>query len=653
MASVSSRRTPSHKERQTQRRQEKQEKQKQEQAQAGHAASDPDSDSDPQLLMEARNEQNRTAVLLRLLVIRAFNAYWVTTFFQPDEYFQALEPAWQMAFGPGAGAWLTWEWQHQLRSSLHPALFAAVYWLADQGARLLPVWLDARPILLAAAPKAAQAAFAAAGDWCTWQLAVRLFGPDTSASWFALFMSMCNPFHWYCSTRTFSNSLETTLTVAALNYWPWELFAEHESVKENPKGPSTILKSVNGLRLSLVLAAIAVTLRPTNIIIWLTVIITTFATTLFNPKSVVTSSIYAVLIREIILCGALVLGLSLVSDRLWFGEWTLPAYKWLYFNISQSLAVFYGRNDWHYYLSQGIPLLTTTFLPFALVALYKTPSTGIRVTDLTLRTLAASVYAMIATLSLISHKEVRFIYPLLPMLHVLAAPLVSSFFTNPAPAPTREKPLPRPTLARRPLVYIALLLNATLAGYLSIFHQPAPLQVLDLLRADFERVHPGPASLLPPFPEVLPVEAEADPLYALFLTPCHSTPWRVHLVHPALRARALTCEPPLHTAPDSPERLSYRDEADRFYDDPIGFLGRELWPTEGEASPVPRYIIGFEGIEPWITEFFAANQHLDVHPRRVWSAWNGLFSEDWRRAGRLVVWQTRPVKRAPPPVKET
>jgi len=47
-------------------------------------------------------------VLLVLLVLRCLNALSLRTFFQPDEYFQALEPAWNIAFGPDSGAWLTW-----------------------------------------------------------------------------------------------------------------------------------------------------------------------------------------------------------------------------------------------------------------------------------------------------------------------------------------------------------------------------------------------------------------------------------------------------------------------------------------------------------------------------------------------------------------
>src|SRR5690348_15865058 len=86
------------------------------------------------------------------------------------------------------------------------------------------------------------------------------------------------------------------------------------------------------------------------------------------------TSTLLVLFREIIICGMAVLVISIVSGRLYFGFWTFPPYQWLYFNISQSLAVLYGRMPWHYYLSPGVPLLTTTFLPFTLVGLYRTTS---------------------------------------------------------------------------------------------------------------------------------------------------------------------------------------------------------------------------------------------------------------------------------------
>lgn len=59
-------------------------------------------------LSQLVNEHNAKDNWLLLLAFRGLNAALVWTFFQPDEYFQSLEPAWQMAFGRGSGAWITW-----------------------------------------------------------------------------------------------------------------------------------------------------------------------------------------------------------------------------------------------------------------------------------------------------------------------------------------------------------------------------------------------------------------------------------------------------------------------------------------------------------------------------------------------------------------
>jgi phosphatidylinositol glycan class B len=41
-----------------------------------------------------------------------------------------------------------------------------------------------------------------------------------------LLVTIFSPWQWFCSTRTLSNSLETVLTIAALNYWPWALYGD-------------------------------------------------------------------------------------------------------------------------------------------------------------------------------------------------------------------------------------------------------------------------------------------------------------------------------------------------------------------------------------------------------------------------------------------
>lgn len=523
-----------------------------------------------------------------------------------------------------------------------------------------------RASVLAVLPKLVQACLAVLADLYTWKLAEKVYGQGSRSAWSALCVTVLNPWQWYCSTRTFSNSLEMTLTVMALNYWPWELVGDSS---EAHGGFSARRERLTSLRVSLFLAATAVLLRPTNVIIWGTVVLVAFTRLGLSGKTPVTSRVVFVLLREAVLCGSAALALSAVSDRLYFGMWTFPPYHLLYFNLSQDLAVFYGEMAWHYYLSQGITQLTMTFLPFALVGLFMFTTTSVpgatALQSNALKTLSFTVITTIAVLSLVSHKEVRFIYPLLPTLHILAAPSFASFFSV---SPGRQ-----PSQAKTALLAGLIFVNLVIAIYLSLFHAAAPMSVMHFLRHQYERIHPdrldpqplrpitGHYHTLTPPSTTRPADETVQELFALFLTPCHATPWRSHLVYPSLRARALTCEPPLHTTPRSAERENYMDETKRFYrgfgsDSHWGaaFLAEEMWPllddksTPGNArrgGEVPRYIVGFESIEGMLMDFFdnkagAGGGEMGVKLRRVWRGWNGLFSDDERKEGYLIVWDT-------------
>ena len=67
--------------------------------------------------------QSEFIVFLCLLFFRIVNAWMVKTHFDPDEYWQVLEPARLLVYGQG---WLTWEWAPTvaLRSWVHPILFS-------------------------------------------------------------------------------------------------------------------------------------------------------------------------------------------------------------------------------------------------------------------------------------------------------------------------------------------------------------------------------------------------------------------------------------------------------------------------------------------------------------------------------------------------
>ncbi|KAE8401073.1 GPI mannosyltransferase 3 [Aspergillus pseudonomiae] len=553
-------------------------------------------------------------VFLFLVAFRLLNALSLRTFFQPDEFFQSLEPAWQTAFGETHGAWITWVM--------------------------------------------AQAVLSAIGDLYTWKLARYVYGRRSHEAWAALALTVLSPWQWFCSTRTLSNCLETTITIVALNLWTWEWSSESTPPAQPRRNTRSTARdtgaidtsdeaSIVRLRKCLTLAAFACILRPTNILIWMGLASVAWFRSAWRERTI--------LCREVLLCGVTVLTGSVVLDRLYYGLWTFPPLRFLYFNISQSLAVYYGRNDWHYYATQGYPLLLTTALPFTFVGLYRTltqsRSTTANTRHGSVQTqLAAICLFMPLVLSLISHKEVRFIYPLLPSLHVLTAPPLVDFFL-PAVSHSNEAYMPR----RLSLVFL-LLVNVTIAIYTSVYHASGAINVLSYLR-DQQQAHTT-VDNSPYSP------GASQRITAGFLMPCHSTPWRSHLVDPNIHAWALSCEPPVDL--NEAQKAVYVDEADQFYNDPSQFLRNNMVgglrhlprkpsylasskPRETnpqayqQATPHewPDYLIFFAPLEPTLHSLLRSSSYGEC-----WRTWNTAWHDDSRRRGDIIVWCLDPTEQA-------
>ncbi|KIV95296.1 hypothetical protein PV10_02968 [Exophiala mesophila] len=569
---------------------------------ASGVISRPDPEPRSGQLNTPRNPQN---VFAFLIALRLVNSLTIQTFFQPDEYFQALEPAWQLAFGNDAGAWITWEWKEHLRSALHPAVFALAYRATDGLANLLKLNHILRADALLAAPKALQALLAAIGDLYTWKLAQDIYGTTSTASQAALILAVISPWQWFVSTRTFSNSLETTLTIIALYNWPWHWGIPTTTQASGPKtnsrslrarqDPDTSLQStdqVTRLRRALLCAAVATVLRPTNILIW--IILTASTVWRLSPFSItLVHSERIAFICETILCGGIVLALSAITDRLFYNDWVFPPYNFLKVNVFESIAGFYGNNDWHYYLTQGYPLLLTTSLPFAAWGIWLSLSGAFPVGAMpatarkTLWQLSIVSLLVPFMFSNISHKEVRFIYPLLPALHIICAHPLSTFY-GPllvGSATPNARPKPRRLI---PLL-TSLLVNLILAFYMTQIHNSGIVALPNYLRQEFESFYT--------------TQNQPQNLTFGLLMPCHSTPWRSHLQNPATESTAgvlgwaLTCEPPLGLTVE--EKRTYLDEADVFYQDPNLWLKinmeREAPQAADRRGTSPRNVHGQGG----------------------------------------------------------
>jgi GPI mannosyltransferase 3 len=230
-----------------------------------------------------------------------------------------------------------------------------------------------------------------------------------------------------------------------------------------------------------VLAALAVLLRPTSIITFL--LLLPFS---FSPA----------LILHALIIGPTTLLATFALDTWYFSHPTFPAWNFVRFNLVQDIGTFYGRMPWHYYLSQGLPMVLTTYLPFAIHGI---ASQFYSVYNLVLG-------GVIFAFSLMGHKEARFISPLSPLLLCFAGSSLSRL----------------PKKIKRVLVPIIIITNIGLAYYLTRVHQSGVIKVMHHLRSDIPRN--GSVG---------------------FLMPCYSTPWQIYLQRPDVNAWKLSCDPPL------------------------------------------------------------------------------------------------------------
>lgn len=212
-----------------------------------------------------------------------------------------------------------------------------------------------------------------------------------------------------------------------------------------------------------------------------------------------------------------------VTDSLFYGTPTFTPMRFLHSNVLQSISLFYGANASHFYFTQAIPILLLTQLPFALhgASMYfwqQKPRGGHPLGHKIMRTLGLTVMGTLACYTLLAHKEWRFIYPLLPILHLFAA----TSFVSRAQVATSALPIRRSHL-------FFVLSSLPLALYFTMLHCRGQTAVMAHLRTS-----------LPPGSTVG------------FLMPCHSTPWQSALHRPDLEPSGyegkmwfIGCEPPV------------------------------------------------------------------------------------------------------------
>ena len=496
--------------------------------------------------------EGQPILLFALLVaFRLLNVMLIRSAFDPDEYWQTLEPAYCTVFGDSLPCnsvhccQLTWEWTRRVSidhssSWLQRALNGPVrsylsvlptdlLYRCLRGLALDESWLIARgPMLLQAITVAAPV------DWLTWYTARHIYDDAAIARW-ALFGTLTSWFGAFCWVRTYANCQEAVLLLAALalvakGIARWDPFI-------------------------FVLGGIAVGIRFTAVVAFVPLGLLLARRRCQNAMDFV---LYVM--HTCAFCGLLGLMLSLVVDRIFYGFWALPFLGSFHFNAILGMANLYGSHPWHWYVTAGVPAVAGLVSPMIPVALwYKT--TGPK-GDNNVTLLQSIVVCYIAVLSMSPHKEFRFLLPTLPLFIVLAAPNIERLLRG------------RPTV-----VLLWIIINVGAVGFLGLFHQSGAISVnQEIVQTTAQH------SATTAAPTLISIH---------YLLPCHTTPSRSHLHSRDFQVREvwhLDCSPSC--------RVSNTCESEAFAQDPQNFL-RGTYP---QLRTWPDFVVAMSETEDVLLE---------------------------------------------------
>ncbi|XP_077050082.1 GPI alpha-1,2-mannosyltransferase 3 isoform X3 [Siphateles boraxobius] len=263
----------------------------------------------------------------------------------------------------------------------------------------------------------------------------------------------------------------------------------------------------------LCLVSLAVVIRPTALIVWLPLLFYHFCVEQ-NKLKLIT--------QRCIPIATLALAISTLID-----------------------SVFYGK---------GLLVVIGPHLPFFMH--------GCSLATKKHRILLITILWTTAIYSFLAHKELRFIYPVLPFCMIFCGISLAKL-----------------QAWRKTAAGALLVLNLCPALYTGLIHQRGTLDVMH----DLQRL--------------CDISDSQNSTELLFLMPCHSTPLYSHL-HCPLKLRFLECPP------DLTGNEEYMDEAAVFFSNPLHWL-RTSFPSQ---STLPSHIVLFDFLQKEIAAFLEENR---------------------------------------------
>ena len=604
----------------------------------------------PRKSNRTKQEVRRAPIFWIFLAFRVLNAALTRTFFQADEFWQALEPAHWKAFKYGE---LTWEWKFGVRSYMFPMIFELTYRLVSLSAVILHYTLralstigsdllilllpkyeltwqiaqDLQRLPLDAsqsfeyygviyAPKIVMAVLASTGEYYIIRFVQKIYllaldkkkdeeeekglSGLSEITKFALLLSLTNFFNCFFITRTFINSFEMVLTSIALYHWDW---TGGQRVKE-----SSFTKA-------LIFAFLACLQRPSNGLIW----IVPGLSLLLSLVSKKQYHLLFVTLSKVIRSFSLVFTANTIIDVYFYGELTFPIFRFLKFNFTTPLAKFYGVAPSHFHIFQSLPIILGVSIPVFIFGIFSQLSKK-KFLSWYLNPffqVKCIILLNLVVYSSLPHKEFRFIFPLQPLFI-----LISSFGLS-----RLNTVYGKQLTSLKPLLWVVPFISVFAALLLNTFHESGSIEVMKFLHE----------------------EPEIDSLG--FMMPCHSTPGQSYLHRNDISDLwSITCDPPLHLLEDpnaSSKLETYMDESDHLYENIPTFIYRHFppifrknlrSPSKAFSHEWPTYLVVFEHMEnAFLKEFLKDSSYVEYN-----RFFNSLAHWDSRRSGDIIVYYKLP-----------
>eukprot|EP00831_Metopus_contortus_P019573 TRINITY_DN18507_c0_g1_i2.p1 TRINITY_DN18507_c0_g1~~TRINITY_DN18507_c0_g1_i2.p1 ORF type:complete len:302 (-),score=17.72 TRINITY_DN18507_c0_g1_i2:4-909(-) len=276
--------------------------------------------------------------------------------------------------------------------------------------------------------------------------------------------------------RQLSNSIETSFLLIAYYYWGQlqEKFGKYDC-------------------LVAVLYTITFLIRPTAGIIIGTLVV--FQLYKFGKIGLFN------LLKAFLFGAVPILVCAFAIDSWYFGSPQYTMWNFAKLNFFSGISKFYGVHSTLWYITSGIPYLLLTYLPFTAYGLYRLMSREQNVEICYI----SVVY--LTLMSLLAHKEDRFLMPILPYLLMMAGYCLQSI----------RKASPKLGLG---LLLFSVITQFLALGIFNSVYRVGSLKIMDELRDLGEQV---------------------DSVY--FFTDCHATPFYSHL-HRDIKMDFPACPPP-------------------------------------------------------------------------------------------------------------